>query len=221
MEIKFILHIDPSPEEEAYDEGVIWQNTERKMAQVGNLDENDLPTYEDVCMKANEVEGLSMEERAELTDLLWEYREIFRGAPGRFSSYTHKLIVNDKKPFLQKGYSIPMQHREKVDKAIEKMLKYGIIERSTTLFINPMLPVIKTDDSVRLCMDARELNKRLQPDRDGPEEMDKVLRKCDDVKIMSSIDLTTSFWQVPLDEQSKKYCGFEHAGKTYHNNTVS
>ena len=69
-------------------------------------------------------------------------------------------------------------------------------------------------------MDARELNKRLQPDPYGPEEMMEVLRKCTDIKIMSSIDLTASFWQVPLDEQSKKYCGFKHAGKTYHHKVL-
>ena len=100
------------------------------------------------------------------------------------------------------------------------MLKYGIIERSNTPFINPMLPVIKKDDSVRLCMDARELNQRLQPDRDGPEEMEEVLRKCSDMEIMSRVDLTASFWQVPLEESSKKYCSFKHGGKTYHHNVL-
>ena len=113
-----------------------------------------------------------------------------------------------------------MQYREKVDLEIERMLAYGTIERSTTPFINPMLPVNKSNGSVRLCMDARELNKRLQPDRDGPEEMEEVLRKCIGSKVMSNIGLTASFWQVPLNENSKKYCGFKHGGKTYHHDVL-
>ena len=83
-----------------------------------------------------------------------------------------------------------------------------------------MLPVIKKDSSVRLCIDARELNQRLQPDRDGPEEMEEVLRKCSNMKVMSSVDLTASFWQVPLEKNSKKYCGFKHGGQTYHHNVL-
>ena len=62
---------------------------------------------------------------------------------------------------------------------------------------------------------TRELNKRLQPDHDGPEDIEQVLKKCSDIGIMGSFDLRLFFWQVPLAEESRKYCGFVHAGKTY------
>ena len=65
---------------------------------------------------------------------------------------------------------------KKIDREVERMLKNGIIKRSTTHFINLILPVIKKDSLVCLCIDARELNQRLQPDRKGPEEIE-VLRK--------------------------------------------
>ena len=54
-----------------------------------------------------------------------------------------------------------MQYREKVDLKIERMLVYGIIERLTTPFINPVLLVGKQNRCVGLYMDARELNKIL------------------------------------------------------------
>ena len=49
-----------------------------------------------------------------------------------------------------------MQYSEKVDVEIERMLAYGILERSTIPFINPMLRVNNLDGSVRLCMDVRK-----------------------------------------------------------------
>ena len=38
---------------------------------------------------------------------------------------------------------------------------------------------------------------------------------------MSSLDLTASFWQVLLTQESKKYTAFLHRGKTYHFKVVS
>ena len=219
MQIEYIHHIGVEENEEI-EEQELWEETIKKMKNLEEFNNNEVPSFEEMQAKVDELEELTDEHKRALIQLLWKFREIFRKAPGRFKNYEHTLIVTDEKPFFQKSYPIPMQYREKVDLEIERMLAYGIIERSTTPFINPMLPVNKSDGSVRLCMDARELNKRLQPDRDGPEEMEEVLRKCTESKVMSSIDLTASFWQVPLNEKSKKYCGFKHGGKTYHHNVL-
>ena len=108
-----------------------------------------------------------------------------------------------------------MKHFEKVDLEIERMLKYDIIERSRSQYINPIVPVIKKSGAVRLCLDAREINVRLKNDHDGPEGMDEVLRKCTGVKVMTSLDLTASYWQISLSPASRQYTAFLHRGMTY------
>lgn len=124
-------------------------------------------------------------------------------------------MVNDD-PYFSKSYPVPFKHKEAVDREVNRMLEYGIIERSFSPYINPIVPVVKKDGSVRLCLDARELNRRLQDDHDGPEDMEQVFKKCAKGGVISSFDLTTSFWQVPLHEESRKYTTFLHRGKTYH-----
>ncbi|KAL7297012.1 hypothetical protein TKK_0009444 [Trichogramma kaykai] len=123
--------------------------------------------------------------------------------------------MKDTKPFAIKLYLVPMKYREQVSEQIEQMLNYGIIERSTTPFINPLVVVPKKDNSVRLCLDARQINERMVEDHDGSEEIDQVLRKCNTIGVMSSVDLRSSFWQVPLARESRRYTGFLHQGKTY------
>lgn len=76
-----------------------------------------------------------------------------------FSS--QKLIVTDETLYRHKTYPVPMHYREKVDAEMERMLKVGIIERSDSPHIDPIVPVIRKNGSIRVCLDARELNKRL------------------------------------------------------------
>lgn len=68
------------------------------------------------------------------------------------------------------------------------MEKIGIIKRSKSQYISPLVITIKKDGKIRICLDARELNKRLKSDHDGPIEIDEIFRKYSNIKIMSSID---------------------------------
>ena len=85
------------------------------------------------------------------------------------------------------------------------MLKYSIIETFTTTFINPMLAEVQKVNSVHVHMDASESRLlRLLFDKDGLEEIKQLLWKCSDMKVMSSVDLTTSFCQVTLEKGLEK-----------------
>lgn len=99
---------------------------------------------------------------------------------------------------------------------IKRMERLGIIERSNTRYINSLVPVFKKDNSVRVCLAALDLNQRLQSDHDGPDDIDQVFKRLHEFSVMSSLDLTASYWQVPLDPESRKYTGFLFEGKTYH-----
>ena len=82
-------------------------------------------------------------------------------------------------------------------------------------YINPMVTVVKKDQTVRLCLDARRINAVTVPDHEGTIPIDQVLASCGRVKVMSSIDLTSSFWQIPLAKESRDYTGFLYKGKCY------
>lgn len=70
------------------------------------------------------------------------------------------------------------------------MLSFRVIKRAQSQYINPLVLVIKKDNTICLRIDAQELNKQLMNDHDGAESLDEVLRKCTGIGIMSSIDLT-------------------------------
>ena len=71
------------------------------------------------------------------------------------------------------------------------------------------------------CLDARKLNEILLEDWECPETAEFLFQKCRGIKIMSSLDTTSTFWQIPLHVESKKYTAFKHRGKSYEFNMVT
>ena len=87
-------------------------------------------------------------------------------------------------PFFSKPYPIPINYREKVKQEIDRWIKLGIIRRSTSPYINPLVVVIKKDKSVRLCLDARKLNEKLIDDYESPPGVEELILRFKDVKFM-------------------------------------
>lgn len=73
----------------------------------------------------------------------------------RVQGYQHRLEITDKTPYCQKRWAVPLKYQNAVDSEIERLLRFGVIEKANSPYINPMVTVIKRDQSVRLCLDAR------------------------------------------------------------------
>lgn len=170
---------------------------------------------QDISLKVEEITGLPECTREKLQRILLENREVFRQRPGRITGYQHRLRVTDRSPYCLKGWPIPFKYQKAVDEEIRRMEEYGVIERAASPYINPIVTVIKKDQSVRLCLDARRINSVTVPDFEGAVPVNEVLANCGGIKVMSSIDLTSSFWQVPLAEDSRDFTGFLYKGRCY------
>lgn len=168
-----------------------------------------------IANKLKEVNDVDEVYVNQLKLILLKNQEVFSEKPGRIRGYKHYFCVTDNTPYMLKGWPIPLTYQQAVKRELEKMLEYGVIERSSSPYINPLVPVLKKDKSVRLCLDARRINRVTVPDYEGPSPINEILAKCNNVRIMSTIDLTSSFWQVPLKKECRKYTGFMYEGKCY------
>ncbi|KAK9731647.1 Reverse transcriptase (RNA-dependent DNA polymerase) [Popillia japonica] len=93
------------------------------------------------------------------------------------------------------------------------MLELGIIERSHGSWSSPVLLVKKASGEYRFCFDGRALNAVTKPDRYPLPRVDRILSLLTDAHFISSIDLKSAFWQIPLDEESKDRTGFAIPGR--------
>ncbi|KMQ90342.1 s68306 pol retrotransposon woot [Lasius niger] len=150
-----------------------------------------------------------------LNDILLKHEEIFRDEIGRVNNYEHRIRLTSRAPYKSKTYPIPEIHRERVKSHLLDMENTGIIERTSSQYINPLVVVVKKTGEIRLCLDARELNRRMENDHDQPPTIDEIFRRIGTKKYFSTLDVSKAFWQIPLRRCDRQYTGFTFDNQTY------
>lgn len=153
--------------------------------------------------------------KRKLSDLLREFRAVFSKRPGLTDKYVHEIKMHDTTPFVKRPYPVPFPLRPAVDATISEMLDLGIIKREASPYASPMTVVKKKDGSVRVCLDARIINSKMIADCESPPAAEELLRRFHGVKVMTTVDLRSSYWQLPLTPESRQYTGFLYNGRSY------
>ena len=120
-------------------------------------------------------------------------------------------LKDDATPYnLTTPRRIPYALAPKVEDEIKKMLKQGVIvpvERETD-WCSPLVPILKPNGKVRPCVDFRKLNKAVKRPRFMIPTPDEIYQKLAGSKIFTTIDATSGYWQIPLDEESSHLTTF-------------
>ena len=159
--------------------------------------------------------NLNEEQKKKLLQLLLEFKQIFSKTPGLIDCYEHHIETIQNSFYFNKSYPVPFAFRDAVEKQLSIMLEWNVIERATSLYINPLVVVVKKDKSVRLCLDARTLNQILVPEHESPIVPEELLQQFQNVQYLSTIDMVSSYWQIPLSVSSRKFTAFKYNEKVY------
>ena len=147
--------------------------------------------------------------------LLTKYSDLFSDTKydlGRATHFFHKIHLKNKEPVYRKQFKIPDAHKPFLEENVTEWLKLGVIQMSQSLYNSPVFCVRKQDGGLRIVQDFRELNKHMD------KYSMKVINECigDIVKtnstIFSTLDLTSGFWQMPLDKVSRASTAFTIPG---------
>lgn len=157
----------------------------------------------------------SPSEQNYLDKILKKFSSVFRNEPGMIKNYECTIKLKNHTPVCVKPYPIPIAKQDAVNKEVEKMLEMGIIERSRSPYSIPIVPVFKKNGEVRLCLDARKINEQIVMDCERPLTIESILAKFKRVKYISTLDLRSGYWQVPLAEESRAPCSFLINGRNF------
>lgn len=117
---------------------------------------NSLPFKTEKNIALNDF-PLNTSQQNLMTSLLQDFQEIFQDKPGLHKFFSYKFNVKPHDPYKIKPYPVPFSRRPAVQQEIDKMIQWRVIGRSDSPYNNPLVTVIKTDGSIRLCLDARIL----------------------------------------------------------------
>ena len=97
---------------------------------------------------------------------------------------------------------------EEVRQHLKEMVDCGAIEKSKPPYCSNVVLVRKKDNSLRFCIDLRELNKRTIKDAYTLPRVTDMLDCLVNSKYFSKLDLRSGFWQGELEEEDKEKTAF-------------
>lgn len=156
----------------------------------------------------DDKKGLNSSQSIELNQILDKFfHDNGKNAIGCTDLIKHK-IVTSATPIKQRYYPVNPVMQAHIDKELNEMLEQGIVERSNSPWSSPIVMVKKKDNSYRFCVDFRKLNAVTEKDAYAIPYVSHTLDKLSKAKYFSTIDIKSAFWQIKLDEDSKKYTAF-------------
>ena len=170
-------------------------------------------------------EILTPEQRRRVRTLLAHHVRVFAMNP-KDPTHTHLMKVDLP---LKEG-AVPHRHppsrlgdsgSEIVEKHCAEMEANGIIRKSNGAWSSRIVLVKKKGGEIRFCIDFRDTNKKLQT-------LDSPIPRCDeaidrlasgagphDSLFLSTLDLASGFWTLPIEEASKPITGFSTRRQRY------
>lgn len=150
-----------------------------------------------------------------IINLIKQNNIVFSDKPGRCNMYQHHIRVDNPEHYRAQSYPIPINLQDEVERKLNDMLEDNIIEESNSPFVNPIIIVKKKTGDLRICLDMRRINALITPDYECNRSINELLAKATNSNWLTTLDLTSSYWQIELEPQSRQYTAFQFRGKVY------
>lgn len=163
------------------------------------------------------LDYLNNEERLSIEQICAKYPDIFHLPRDKLTVtnvYEQSIRLKDNvTPVYRKPYRIPFVQKKEVDRQVQEMLNNNIIEKSVSEWSSPVLIVPKKADrngekKWRVVVDYRQLNERIQDDKFPLPNINEILDSLSGAMYFSHCDLSQSYYQCKLNEQSRKFTAF-------------
>lgn len=126
---------------------------------------------------------------------------------GYCKEYTAKIYLkNNAMPAFRKARPVAYASLPDVDKQLKRLAGAGVIERvHTSLFAAPVVVVMKTNGSIRLCAGySTGLNAAIEDDHYPLPTAESVFTTLYGGKLFSKIDLSEAYLRIPVEAECQE-----------------
>lgn len=188
---------------------------------IGSLNPTNAPnttTAPSVALGSHHVTSymkLDSTERAIVDDVIERFKAISyeEKGLGRTNLINHRINTGDAIPIRQRYYRMSPEKSRIINEQVDEMLQLDVIEPCESSWSSPVLVVNKKNGKPRFCLDSRKLNSVTIKDAYSLPYIAEILDNLRDARYLTSIDLSKSFWQIPLSNNDKNKTAFFVPGR--------
>lgn len=143
-----------------------------------------------------------------LSTILDAHQVVFREELGMIKGTTAKIHVDPEvRPQFCKPRPVPFSLRKKVEDELVRLERDGIIRpRQFSEWAAPIVPVLKSDGSVRICGDYKiTANRAVKVDTHPIPRIEDLFTAMSGGVSFTKLDLSHAYLQLVLDETSRDY----------------
>ena len=131
---------------------------------------------------------------------------------GWCNKYKYRLHPKDDLPLYQKQFPLKPEHQQFEEQSLTEWLKFGVVRRIKSPYNSPIICVPKkSGQGLQIVQDFRGLNTKTHTDKYSMKEVNKFISDIGRAN-STTIDLTSGFWQKPLDESDSHLTAFTVQG---------
>ena len=150
------------------------------------------------------------DQRRQVEQILWKYGKLFDlRQPSKIKSIIrHAIETGENAPTFTPPYRVSYRDEQAQRDEINKLLKQGIIEESTSPWSSPIVLVRKKDGSTRFCVDFRKLNNVTTKDAFPIPRIEDIFDHLSQAEYYTTIDFKSGYFQVGLDPKDRPKTAF-------------
>jgi len=137
-----------------------------------------------------------------------EFSDVLTDRLGQAKNYKYQVHLSDSIPVRRAPYPLSPPQAQVMREHINSLLAKGVISPSKSAYAAPAFLVRKPNGEFRLCIDYRQLNKKVIMDSFPVPAIEHVFQCLRGARVFTSLDLNSAFYQIELSEESKNVTSF-------------
>ncbi|CAF1004247.1 unnamed protein product [Brachionus calyciflorus] len=113
-------------------------------------------------------------------------------------AFKTELLDPNQTPITTKSRPLPYHLKQKVKEELDRQLKAGIIRKSRSEWSSGLRIVHKKDDSIRITVDYKPLNKIIKGDSNPLPSIKDLFNKLSEADVFTRMDIKSAYHQIPV-----------------------
>ncbi|RWS23235.1 hypothetical protein B4U80_04694 [Leptotrombidium deliense] len=98
--------------------------------------------------------------------------------------------------------------RQELQRQINEMIELGVASPTISEYSSPVVMVKKADGEYRMCVDLREINKKIKGDNYPLPHINDILHALNGACWFCVFDMNAGYWQIPIRKSDRHFLAF-------------